>query len=79
MPTNPRSIILDDLEAVENYMYNLNGTHLLDLQPPLELDVVEQQKWLEKEITLSSKEKQYYGKQLWKNLPLCSRQHISDK
>ena len=49
MPTNPRSIILDDLQAVENYMYNLNGTHLLDLQPPPELDVVEQQKWVQKQ------------------------------
>ena len=44
MPTNPRSIILEDLQSLENYMYNLNGTHLLDLEPPHQLDAIEQEK-----------------------------------
>ncbi|PWA43640.1 replication protein A 70 kDa DNA-binding subunit [Artemisia annua] len=49
MPINPRSVVLDDLQSIENYMYNLNGTHVLDLQPPPELNAVEQQKWVEKQ------------------------------
>ena len=49
MPTNPRSIILEDLQSLENYMYNLNGTHLLDLEPPHQLDAIEQEKWVKKQ------------------------------
>ena len=48
MPTNPKSIILEDLQSLENYMYNVNGTHLLDLQPPPQLDPLEQEKWVKK-------------------------------
>ena len=65
MPTNPKSIILEDLQSLENYMYNVNGTHLLDLQPPPPVRPFRAGKMGEKTHTVSSKEKQWYGKRLW--------------
>ena len=49
MPRNPKSLIIDDFQSFGNYMYNLNDHHILDMQPPPELNAIDQQKWVEKQ------------------------------
>ncbi|PWA84212.1 helitron helicase-like domain-containing protein [Artemisia annua] len=48
MPRNAKSLIIDDIQSFGEYMYNLNGQHTLDLQPPPELNAIDQQKWVQK-------------------------------
>ena len=49
MTRNPKKAILEDLQTLRNYMYNLNSSHILELQPPPELNDVEKQKWMQRQ------------------------------
>lgn len=47
MPRNPKSLILSDFHSFGNYMYNLNNNANLNMQPPPELNDVEQKECVE--------------------------------
>ena len=51
MPRNTRSLRIDMSQPLENYkyMYNLNSEHVLDMQPPYELNNTEKN-WFEKQL-----------------------------